>query len=416
MSFDNSVAVSVIIPVYNTEKYLEECLESVVAQSLRDIEVICVNDGSTDGSLNILNRYAEKDSRVKVYSQENQGLSVTRNNGAKKAVGEYIYFFDSDDVLAQNALRDFYEKAKSGELEAVFCDGSSFSDDEEECKDEVEKYKTYYTRTHEYPDVCTGPQMFVQMLKNNEYRMNCALHMVKREYFLDKELWFEPGIVQEDNLYMFSCMLQAKRVGYIHEAYYNRRVRKNSIMTSKKAFKNTYGYFVCYLKMKKLWQKLELSEEERAAAVDVIGRNRWNAVTIYNEIVETEKAKVSELKDPMRLLFEVEIVSVADRRERLKKDNKIKTEKLERIYREKTDLNAKLQQTYKEKTEIGAKLQQACKEKSEINKKLKITYDEKFERGQEIKRLKQENKELSKNIGVRIERKIKKIKKIQKSC
>ena len=87
--------VSVIIPVYNTEKYLEECLNSVENQTLEDIEIICVNDGSTDKSLEILNNHANKDSRIKVISQENGGLSHARNTGMKIAKGEYITFLDS---------------------------------------------------------------------------------------------------------------------------------------------------------------------------------------------------------------------------------------------------------------------------------------------------------------------------------
>lgn len=91
--------ISVIIPVYNVEKYLVRCLESVLAQTFTDFEVICINDGSRDKSLEILEKYAEKDKRIKVYNQSNQGVAVARNNGLKKATGGYVFFLDSDDVL-----------------------------------------------------------------------------------------------------------------------------------------------------------------------------------------------------------------------------------------------------------------------------------------------------------------------------
>ena len=96
--------VSIIIPVYNTEKYLDRTLMSVLAQTYEDFEIICINDGSKDNSLSILESYAQKDPRIKVISQENQGLSMARNNGLKDAKGEYIYFLDSDDALHPQML------------------------------------------------------------------------------------------------------------------------------------------------------------------------------------------------------------------------------------------------------------------------------------------------------------------------
>ena len=92
--------LSIIMPVYNVEDYLDEALNSAESQTLKDIEIICVNDGSTDNSLAILEKHAKKDKRIKVINQENQGVSKARNAGMKAATGKYIYFFDSDDVLA----------------------------------------------------------------------------------------------------------------------------------------------------------------------------------------------------------------------------------------------------------------------------------------------------------------------------
>ena len=104
--------VSVIIPVYNTEPYLRECLDSVINQTLRDIEIICVDDGSTDGSLAILREYQEKDSRVSVYMQPNLNAGAARNHGLRYAKGEYLSFLDSDDFFERNMLETAYEYAK----------------------------------------------------------------------------------------------------------------------------------------------------------------------------------------------------------------------------------------------------------------------------------------------------------------
>ena len=98
--------VSVIVPVYNVEKYLSRCLESLINQSLKDIEIICINDGSTDNSLQILKQFAYKDNRIKIINQTNSGQSVARNKGLAIASGKYIGFVDSDDWIDN----DYYEK------------------------------------------------------------------------------------------------------------------------------------------------------------------------------------------------------------------------------------------------------------------------------------------------------------------
>ena len=109
--------ISVIIPVYNTEKYLSECLDSVINQSLPDIEIICVNDGSSDNSLNILKAYADKDTRIVIIDKKNAGVSAARNDAVEKATGEYIMFLDSDDYLSQNACEIAYDSVNSDDYD-----------------------------------------------------------------------------------------------------------------------------------------------------------------------------------------------------------------------------------------------------------------------------------------------------------
>ena len=99
--------ISIIIPVYNVENYLAECLNSVVNQTYRNIEIIIVNDGSTDNSFSIIQQYQLQDERIKIINQENQGLSAARNAGMKVASGEYLWFVDSDDYVAINACEEF---------------------------------------------------------------------------------------------------------------------------------------------------------------------------------------------------------------------------------------------------------------------------------------------------------------------
>ena len=111
--------VSVIVPVYNVEPYLEECLRSLLGQTLTDIEIICVNDGSTDNSGKILEKYRQNDDRIIIAWQKNSGLSAARNRGLDIAKGKYIYFCDSDDYLQTNALEYSYKLAEERGLEVL---------------------------------------------------------------------------------------------------------------------------------------------------------------------------------------------------------------------------------------------------------------------------------------------------------
>ena len=113
--------VSVVIPIYNTEEYLAKCLDSVCCQTLSDIEIICVNDGSTDNSVQILEDFANKDSRIKLLHQENKSAGTARNYGLSKARGEYIIFLDSDDYYYPNMLEKLVEKAQDNDADLTMC-------------------------------------------------------------------------------------------------------------------------------------------------------------------------------------------------------------------------------------------------------------------------------------------------------
>ena len=125
----NNVKISIIIPVYNVEKYLNQCLDSILNQDFDDFEVICVNDGSTDYSLNILNDYAERDSRVKVISQINKGQGNARNTGLKYAEGKYIMFIDSDDYISEGSIKKIYFNALSNDSDIVIFEFYQFDED-----------------------------------------------------------------------------------------------------------------------------------------------------------------------------------------------------------------------------------------------------------------------------------------------
>ena len=229
--------VSVIVPVYNTGKYLRECLDSVCGQTLRNIEIICVNDGSTDDSLSILEEYASRDSRMRIISQENRGLSAARNAGLSVARGKYIYFMDSDDVSPQGALGRMFAEMEANSLDVLFFGAESFFESEE-----LEKahpvYKTLYKRR---PFETQSGQSLALAFKNAGvgFSPSACCYCSSRGFLNENSIRFPEGILYEDNVFFWKMLLSATRAKSISDALFRRRVRAGSIMTNKKiSFRN----------------------------------------------------------------------------------------------------------------------------------------------------------------------------------
>jgi glycosyltransferase involved in cell wall biosynthesis len=235
--------ISVIVPIYNVEKFLPSCLDSIINQSLKDIEVICVDDGSPDNSAQILKKYVEKDSRIKVIKQKNQGLSGARNTGIKKAIGTYIFFVDSDDLLEKDALKIPYDKAHKEKLDMVLFDIKPQLYDKQ-YKESYRRYLKYYKRSKEYSTVRSGKEMFLEMHKNQDYIPNAYQYLIKRELLKKHGLTFYPRIIHEDNLFTIQALFLAKRVSHINKELYIRNVREGSIMTSAPEIKKVNGLFI----------------------------------------------------------------------------------------------------------------------------------------------------------------------------
>ena len=221
---------SIIIPVYNVVGYLRECLESVLHQTFQEWEAICVNDGSTDDSLIILKEYAAKDSRFKVVSQTNGGLSAARNTGLGNATGEYVLFLDSDDWLESNILENLDTHLRTPNSELRTLDMLCFSG--RRYIEEVKQFNpadtlaemTYATGMDYYNDNALLPRDFAFV---------CVVLRAYRRAFLEENgLRFKEGIYHEDNMFTPVACYHAGRVKQIPDSLYNYRVRSNSITDS----------------------------------------------------------------------------------------------------------------------------------------------------------------------------------------
>jgi glycosyltransferase involved in cell wall biosynthesis len=232
--------VSVIIPVFNTEDYLEESVRSIMNQTLHEIEIIIINDGSTDSSLSIIKKLAEEDSRIKWFTQPNMGPSVTRNSGIDLANCEYLYFMDSDDVLDSNALRICYKLSKDRNLDFVFFDAIPFSDIGLHTSD-----RTYF-RTFLFNEnkVYNGIEVLNKMLNHNIFRASPCLNFINSRLLKDHNLRFLPNIIHEDELFVPQLYLYAERISCVKDIFFKRRIRSGSIMSKKFSIPNIKGYLV----------------------------------------------------------------------------------------------------------------------------------------------------------------------------
>ncbi|OOM79959.1 glycosyltransferase [Clostridium sp. BL-8] len=283
------IKVSVIVPVFNVEKYLADCLESIIGQELKEIEIICVNDGSTDNSLNILNEYANRDNRIKVINNKNNsGLSYARNRGMELANGEYIYFLDSDDMITKEAMEELYFIAKEKKLDVIFFDARIIFEN----KLLIEKCFEMSERQKKYSGILKGEQLFAKFIENEEWMAQVQRQFWSRKYLLENKLTFYEGIIHEDEIFSFLALLKAERAFCINKKYFIRRYRENSIMTRNVSQKNLEGVFISYCEVLAFWQSHKFKDDVNDA-IELYSLTLYRrAKNIYIKILN-EKIKIN---------------------------------------------------------------------------------------------------------------------------
>lgn len=228
------VKVSVIVPVYNVEKYLRKCLDSIVSQTLNDLEIILVNDGSTDTSPDICEEYKRKDERIKMITQKNQGLSAARNAGLKEAAGEYVIFIDSDDYIAENMLEILVNNITKSSADIATCGIYNV----------YQSYmKPQYHKKEKY--TCGNVEAYRQILIGKKIPASICNKLLKRECIEDLE--FPVGKHYEDAFFHIDLMQQVKTVCVDTQPLYYYVHRSGSI-TTRKYQKSSYDIVEAYEK------------------------------------------------------------------------------------------------------------------------------------------------------------------------
>ena len=209
------VDISIVVPVYNAEKYLDRCLTSLVEQTKKEIEIIIINDGSTDNSEKVIKKF--KDDRIKYIKNTNQGIGATRNEGIAKATGKYLMFIDSDDYLEENTCELLFNKAEKDNLDMVVCD---FYRENETGEKKKEKITTFENTT-----IKETPELL--------YKINMSPwnKLYKTKMIKDNNVYFEEDLKYEDTPFVFISMDKAKKIGKIDKCLNHYIIHSNSETT-----------------------------------------------------------------------------------------------------------------------------------------------------------------------------------------
>lgn len=244
---------SIIVPVFNVEQYLKECLDSILNQSYKDFELILVNDGSMDKSLEICEKYAELDSRVILINQPNEGVSAARNKGIELAKGKYIWFVDSDDYILEDSLLELYDELEPSGVDVLgFGSIHLYDDTQYRRRNPIYKDASYFS-LHEF-------------LSNQQIEIVPWIYIIRLEFLKENSLFFREDIkIHEDNFFVLEMFLKARKFITSESCYYVHRLRKNSLMRSNRDSDKLYALkelLFLYEKLKHQFKKKDFWAEQ----------------------------------------------------------------------------------------------------------------------------------------------------------
>lgn len=273
--------ISVIIPVYNVEKYLAQCLESIAGQSYENLEIIIVNDGSTDRSEEICGKFEAMDSRIKLINQSNSGVSVARNTGIENATGDYITFVDSDDWLEKEMYNSMISQVtKFPELDMVMCDTVQIAG-------KLKKRSSEFIRGGYYSKVDIISALYPTLLVTEDFAkipvVSACTTMIRRNILIKKKICFEPSLkYSEDYLFMARIMIHIKSFFYI-KGDFNYNYRQYPESRSKLLQKDWWPSLVnLNKKLKELLAESVEYDFSRQLKLQLIHSALFLSTTIYN--------------------------------------------------------------------------------------------------------------------------------------
>lgn len=281
--------ISVIVPVFNTRKWLPDSMESVLHQSFADFELICVDDGSEDDSFSYLQELARQDPRLKVYRIPHNGQGAARQEGMRHALKKYIYFFDSDDLLEKNALEKMYALAEKRQTDVLLFDGSIFYDDDISDRQKLQYGKSAYIRSRAYADVTDGEALFVRMSRDGVFSVSPCLMLIRRDYLTDAGIEFAGGCIYEDNLFAVQVLTQTKRASHENIPLFKRRLRAGSTVTHRKNEYDLVSYHYILTRLLAYTVEQDLNEETVNEILKLAETLQRQAASLGSELKDSEK-------------------------------------------------------------------------------------------------------------------------------
>lgn len=290
----NEKMMSIIVPVYNVEKWLSQCIESIINQSYKNLEIILINDGSTDSSEEICNYYQQKDQRIRILNQQNEGPSKGRNNGIKHSIGEYIMFMDSDDFLSdQTIVSKFVEILETSQSDFIYTTYCRFNDGDSSQITEILplNIEDDFVKSH------NGIEILSQLIRCNSYHHAPYLKVCRRDFLINNQLYFTEGLYHEDAEWTAKVFYYAKKVSVYKQPYYMRRMRENSIMTSedvKFIFRKLKDRMKIAQDLVEFFYKIEEQEAKEIIMNDFIRMYWGDLISLINlkSIDKEEKLKI----------------------------------------------------------------------------------------------------------------------------
>lgn len=266
--------VSIIVPVYNVEKYLPKCLESLINQTLEEIEILCVNDGSTDNSRVVLEEYSRKSSKIKILDKKNGGLSDARNYGMNHAKGEYIGFVDSDDWVELNMFEIMYQQAKQSNADICICNYKEIYSNK---TINIEDFNKEFTIVHE-------ASVWNKLFKNS--------------FVEEKRVKFPVGLWYEDNAFTYKLLISKPKIVNVNKYLYNyRKERIGSIMNSQMSRK-IYDIYSIGNEIYEYFQKNNISESQKTQLEFIFIRNIFFRQVL--KIIKLEKNNIFKLRKKLK--------------------------------------------------------------------------------------------------------------------
>ena len=287
--------ISVLVPCYNTSKYLAKCIESILNQTYKNLELILLSDGSTDGSNDIMREYAQKDDRIKVIERENKGIAISRNELIENAKGEYLMYVDSDDTISEFMLEDMYNALKKNEADLAMC--PAFIVHEDTNKDELSIDR------NAPQEIITGIQALYNMIALGDFYHYPVAKLYSRKSL--NNIVFPPNRVYEDSATVFKIYYNVDKAVVLTQPYYYYLVGRNDSITTKKySMKNLKDN---YLAIKERYDFLteKVPELESEAKFGYIK----NIFTLLSRVYLTNDEEimnspiVSELEDQIPTLY-----------------------------------------------------------------------------------------------------------------